>query len=107
MEELRYKAMSLHGRDRRADCFGLLPPNPTDSVTWVIRDAEISGIVDGNEGMRHLCILTNSKNRLGGYTGRTYAMVTLMPGGAVKFHADSDAVAPCQGLSWRPFTEYQ
>lgn len=56
--------------------------------------------------MAHICILGNSKNRFGGYTGRAYTRITIMPNGNREMVSNSEQVDyGCDRLTFREFTE--
>jgi hypothetical protein len=48
---------------------------------YSVRDAEISDVVRLNDqGLEAVCVKANSKNRMGGYVGRTATSVRLLKG---------------------------
>lgn len=44
---------------------------------YSVRDAQISNVADFGNGTQGVCVLANSKNRFGGYTGRQSHAITM------------------------------
>ncbi len=59
---------------------------------YSVRDAEISNVVTlGTTGLEAVCVKANSKNRMGGYTGRSAVSVRLSKGRPVSTLEDAPA----------------
>jgi hypothetical protein len=75
---------------------------------YSIRDAEISNLMDADpgRGLQVVCVKSNAKNLMGGYTGRTTTSVRLMNGKPVSA-LENAAVCQSAGLRYGPFPELE
>ncbi|WP_146140176.1 hypothetical protein [Alsobacter soli] len=75
---------------------------------YSIRDAELSYVMYGNNGRGVVCLHANSKNRMGGYVGRSYTAFLLDQSGAVISSDDGPGITrDCADarLRYMPFPE--
>ncbi len=74
---------------------------------YSIRDAEISDVVRLNDqGLEAVCVKANSKNRMGGYVGRTATSVRLLNGKPVSTLQNAPSCVAPQ-MRYRPFPELE
>lgn len=77
---------------------------------YSVRDAEITPVVQWMDAFGNrttvVCVKFNSKNALGGYTGRQQYLVYLHPDGrAIGANQDMFAQAHCNKMTYRRFAE--
>lgn len=73
---------------------------------YSVRDAEISNVVSLGNGAEAVCVKLNSKNRVGGYTGRTANFVRLYNGRPVSLQEKAPfCLEP--SLDYRKFSELE
>ncbi|MFK4256443.1 hypothetical protein [Agrobacterium tumefaciens] len=74
---------------------------------YSVRDAEISDVVKLNDqGLEAVCVKANSKNRMGGYVGRTATSVRLLNGKPVDTLENAPSCVAPQ-MRYRPFPELE
>lgn len=71
---------------------------------YSVRDTAISNVADFGNGTQGVCVLVNSKNRMGGYTGRTSYGITMS--GAVLLRYDlNHPLCARPDVKWQKFPE--
>lgn len=74
---------------------------------YSVRDAEISYMqLNKHSGLHWLCVKANSKNRMGGYTGRQVVEITVRDGKLHGYLVNSQACSN-SSLKWRSFPKLE
>ena len=73
---------------------------------YSIRDAEISNVATFADGSQGVCVKANSRNAMGGYTGRQSMAITIRNGMLVG-HAMNSPLCVRPDVVYRPFPELE
>lgn len=73
---------------------------------YSVRDAQISNVADFGNGTQGVCVRLNSKNRMGGYTGRTSYAITLSGTILLRYQINHPLCARPE-VKWRKFRELE
>ena len=73
---------------------------------YSVRDAQISNVADFGNGTQGVCVLANSKNRFGGYTGRQSHAITMSGIILLKEEANHPLCAR-PDIKWHAFPELE
>ncbi|MGB6119092.1 MAG: hypothetical protein WBF87_12810 [Mesorhizobium sp.] len=74
---------------------------------YSVRDAEISHMMfNAKSGLHWVCVKANSKNRMGGYTGRQ-ALEVWVRNGQLAGNLPNSPACNLPSLRWEPFTELE
>jgi hypothetical protein len=73
---------------------------------YSVRDAEISNVADFGNGTQGVCVKVNSKNQMGGYTGRQAHAIT-MSGTILLRDQVNHPLCARPDVRWRKFPELE
>ena len=73
---------------------------------YSVRDAGISNVATFNSGIQGICVRANSKNRMGGYTGRQNLAV-LIKNGVLVGNVPNHPLCSRPDIPWREFPELE
>jgi len=82
-----------------------------DARDWLadpysVRDAEISNVATFANGTQGVCVKANSKNKMGGYTGRQ-SMAISIRSGQLSGHTLNNPLCARPDVVYRPFPELE
>ncbi|MEI4234991.1 hypothetical protein [Roseovarius sp. D22-M7] len=73
---------------------------------YSVRDAGISNVATFNNGLQGVCVRANSKNKMGGYTGRQNLAV-LIQNGMLVGNVPNHQLCSRPDVPWRKFPELE